>query len=114
MNTLETITEAFVKESRENYFDSILSDIEDAEEDIVTDSVYIILNLCRVLAYKRERLILSKKEGGEWGLKNLPEKYHALILQALGEYTVDEVKEWNETDTREYALYMLEEIRDFR
>lgn len=43
----------------------------------------------------------------------MPEKYHALILQALGEYnTADEVKEW--MDAREYALYMLEEIRDFK
>ena len=112
MNILETISEAFVKESRENYFDSILSDIEDAEEDIITDSVYIVLNLCRVLAYKREGLIISKKEGGEWGLRHLPERYHMLISQAVGEYTADEMKEWNETDIREYALYMLEEIRD--
>lgn len=108
------IKDVFEKISREDYFDSILSDIEDAEEDIITNPVYIVLNLCRVLAYKREDLILSKKEGGEWGLKNLPEKHHALILQALGEYTADEVKEWNETDAGEYALYMLEVIRDFR
>lgn len=108
------INTVFEKISRENYFDSILSDIEEAEEDIITDCAYIVLNLCRVLAYKREGLILSKKEGGEWGLKGLPEKYHAVILQALGEYTADEVQEWKETDTREYALYMLGEIRDFR
>ena len=104
------IKDVFEKIDREDYLDSILSDVENAEEDIITNPVYIILNLCRVLAYKREGLILSKKEGGEWGLKNLPKKYHALILQALGEYTADEVKEWNETDTREYALYVLEEI----
>lgn len=108
------IKDVFEKISREDYFDSILSDIEDAEEDIITNPVYIVLNLCRVLAYKREDLILSKKEGGEWGLKDLPEKYHALILQALSEYTTDGVKEWNETDIREFARYMLEEIKDLR
>lgn len=110
----EEIKNVFEKVSRENYLDSILSDIEDAKEDIITNPTYIVLNLCRVLAYKREGLILSKKEGGDWGLKNLPEKYHALIVQALDEYKADKVTEWNETDARKYALYMLEEIRDFK
>ena len=106
----EEIKNVFEKISREDYFDSIMSDIENAEEDITQNPVYIVLNLCRVLAYKREGLILSKKEGGEWGLKNLPKKYHALILQALSEYTANEVKEWNEKDTKEYAQYMLEDL----
>lgn len=106
----EEIINVFEKVSRKKYFDSILSDIEDAKEDIITNPAYIVLNLCRVLAYKREGLILSKKEGGDWGLKDLPEKYHALILQALDEYTAVEVKEWNEADAKEYAQYMLEEI----
>lgn len=104
------IKDVFEEVSRENYFDSILSDIEAAEEDIITDPAYIVLNLCRVLTYKREGLIFSKKEAANWGLKYLPEKYHALILQALGEYAAGEMKKWNEMDSREYALYMLEEI----
>lgn len=107
----EEIKNVFEEISGELYFDSILQDIADAEADIITNPTYIILNLCRVLAYKREGLVLSKKEGGEWGLKFLPEKYHTLISQALGEYLSDEVKEWNETDTSGYALYMLEKIR---
>ena len=102
--------DVFGKVSRQNYLDSIMCDIENAKKDIITNPVYIVLNLCRVLAYKRKGLILSKKEGGEWGLKVLPEKYHALILQALGEYMGDEGKHWNEADAREYALYMSDEI----
>lgn len=105
------IKDVFEKVSRQNYFDSIMFDVENAEKDIITNPVYIVLNLCRVLAYKKEGHLLSKKEGGEWGLKALPEKYHALILQALGEYMAAEGKNWNEADTREYALYMLDEIQ---
>lgn len=108
----EEITSVFEKVDREYYLDSIFSDIENAATDIITNPVYIILNLCRVLAYKQGGLILSKKEGGEWGLKTIPERYHALVLQALCEYTTNEVKEWNETDTREFALYMSDEIMD--
>ena len=104
------IKEVFGKVSREDYLDSILSDIEDAETEIITNPTYFVLNLCRVLAYKRKGLILSKKEGGEWGLTELPEKYRALISRALEEYTTDEVKEWKERDTGEYARYMLGEI----
>ncbi|MCH5287111.1 MAG: DUF4111 domain-containing protein [Christensenellaceae bacterium] len=106
----EAITNVFEKVSREHYLDSILTDVGDAEADIVTNPVYTILNLCRVLAYQREGLILSKKEGGEWGLKHLPKQYHALILQALSAYAADEEKEWNAMNAADYARYMLEEL----
>ncbi len=97
------IRDVFEKVSREHYLDSILSDVENAREDILANPVYIILNLCRVLAYEREDLILSKKEGGEWGLKALPEKYHGLISQALREYMSAEKQSWNEDHARDYA-----------
>lgn len=104
------IKDVFEKVSREHYLDSILFDVENAGEDIITNPVYIILNLCRVLACQREGLILSKKEGGEWGLKALPGKYHGLISQALGEYMSAEGQCLNEDHAREYASYMLDQI----
>jgi hypothetical protein len=48
---------------------------------------HIMLNPCRALAYIKEGLYLSKKEGGEWGLKNLPGEYANLIEQALAAYS---------------------------
>lgn len=106
------ITDVFEKVSRKFYFDSIWSDIENAEEEIKTNPVSTILNLCRVLAYTKEELILSKQEGGNWGLDNLPEKYYDLILQALDEYSSDRSMKWNENATSNYAAYMLEQIRN--
>lgn len=53
------------------YIDSICSDVEHAAADILEQPVYITLNLCRVLAYLKDGLCLSKKEGGEWGLAHL-------------------------------------------
>lgn len=70
---------------RENYLDSLWYDIENAPGDILEDPVYVTLNLCRVLAFVREGLVLSKKAGGEWGLKNLPQ-YSGLISSALRAY----------------------------
>ena len=86
------------------YFDSIHDDIADAAEyfasvqDAAADSgamsaaeisartMYLTLNLARVLAYKQEGLILSKQEGGEWALRTLPPQFHTLIRRALTEY----------------------------
>ena len=100
------IQDVFGKVDRQYYLDSILSDIEDAEKDIMENPVYIVLNLCRVLACKREGAILSKKEGGEWGLKALPGRYHGLISQALREYGAGEGKGGDEAEAREYSSYM--------
>lgn len=65
------ISDVFGMVPKEDYIDSIWLDIENAAEDILENSVYVILNLCRVLAYLKEDLILSKKDGGMWGLRFL-------------------------------------------
>ena len=105
------IKDVFEEVSREFYFDSIWCDIEDAEKEIMENPTYMILNLCRVLAYKEDELILSKQEGGKWGLENVPEIYHPLILQALNEYSFDEAIKTDRDRACEYAAYMINRIR---
>ncbi|MBR6307693.1 MAG: DUF4111 domain-containing protein [Lachnospiraceae bacterium] len=104
------IDEVFGEVPKADYMDSIRNDIADAEEDIIDNPMYIILNLTRVLAYKREGLILSKKEGGEWALKNLPEEYYALIQEAMREYAEGTPGTYDEEKSKKYAGYMLGEI----
>lgn len=104
------IRDVFGKVSREFYFDSIWNDIENAEEEIKTNPVYMILNLCRVLAYKKDGLILSKREGGEWGVDHVPGKYHGLILDALEEYSSGKPMRQDAGCACEYAAYMLKQI----
>lgn len=48
--------------SKEDYFDSIKYDIENAREEVLTNPVYIILNLCRVLANKKKALFYLNKK----------------------------------------------------
>lgn len=55
-------------------------------------------------------LILSKQEGGEWGICNVPKKYQPLIVQALDEYLSNKSTEWDENNAREYATYMITQI----
>lgn len=66
--------------------DSIIADVRNAPEEISGDPVYITLNLCRVLAYLTEGAVLSKRQGGEWGLTHLPAEYHPLLQGALAAY----------------------------
>ena len=106
----EDIHDVFEPVGETAYFDSIWYDIENAEEDILENPVYVTLNLCRVLAFKKEKLILSKKEGGEWGLVHVPETYRNLIQQALDEYISVDTMKLDEEVAVEYAGYMMEQI----
>lgn len=106
------IKDVFEPVNGEFYFDSIWYDIENAEEEILANPTYIILNLCRVLAYKTEGLVLSKQEGGNWGINHVPEKYHSLILSALDEYVSDKSAKWDGDCARDYAAYMIEQIEN--
>jgi streptomycin 3"-adenylyltransferase len=63
-----------------------------------------------LLAYKREKLVLSKKEGGKWSLDNLPEEYHPLINEALKEYAEGTKGNYDTECARKYAEYMLHSI----
>ena len=80
------IAQVFGEVPRSCYVDSILGDVRSAPEDIRENPVYVVLNLCRVLAYLQEGAVLSKRQGGEWGLTHLPEETHPLLRAALAAY----------------------------
>ncbi len=104
------IEDVFAPVPKADYLDSIREDIADAAEDISENTMYITLNLARVLAYKKEGLILSKKEGGEWALGHLPAEYHALIKDALKEYEEAASISYDLELAKRYADYMLTKI----
>ena len=105
------IDEVFGEVPKQDYMDSLWYDIADAEDDIAEDTMYLTLNLARVLAFLQDGSVLSKKEGGEWGLKNLPEKYHGLLREALSEYR-GETPGYDISAAKEYAGAMLRLIRN--
>ncbi len=105
------IAEVFAKVPKHDYLDSIKSDIAEAKEDIIENPTYIILNLARVLAYQKNEQVLSKKEGGEWGLENLPAEFHPLLKDALKDYEGSEKVSYNMECAKKYADYMLDMIR---
>lgn len=80
------VAEVFGPVPRRAYLDSILADVADAETDVADQPVYVLLNLCRVLAALRAELVLSKAQGGEWALAHTPSEHHAVVAQALTSY----------------------------
>lgn len=104
------IDEVFGEVPRECYLDSIRYDVENAAADIAENPVYVILNLCRVIAYLRDGVILSKKSGGEWGLSLLPTRYHAILRAALSAYTMGDTYPHAPMTEQQFANEMLAEI----
>ncbi|MBK8025092.1 MAG: DUF4111 domain-containing protein [Chloroflexi bacterium] len=88
-----------------DYRDSIVRDAQQILDDIATNPVYSILNLCRVLAYVREGRVTSKLEGGQWGMEHLDATFRPLIAQALEVYQADQVLHpaWDEDTLRRFG-----------
>ncbi len=107
----QEINEVFADVPEKDYLDSIWCDVEGAEENILEDPVYTILNLCRVAAFCKSNLITSKKQGGEWALQNFASKYQFLISSALQNYTLGRAMQVNEKEIKEFADDMLQFIR---
>ena len=104
------IEDVFGEVPQQDYVDSIWYDVEGAADEIEENTMYLTLNLARVLAYLKEKMVLSKQEGGDWGLRNLPQKYHGLLQEALREYQGGEPT-YDMELAKEYAKFMLSEIK---
>ena len=109
------VDEFFGNVPADAYLDSIMEDVADAENEIAGNMAYVVLNLARVLAYKREGLVLSKLEGGQWALRNLQEEYHNLLDSALQEYAGENPWKGKCADVNlaeRYAGFMLRAIHE--
>ena len=104
------IQDVFAEVPEQDYLDSIWDDVSGAEEEITENPMYLILNLARVLAYLKEKKVMSKKEGGAWGLRFLPEQYHPLIRSALQEYESGDDVRYDRELAKSYAAHMLDQI----
>lgn len=90
----------------EKYFRKVLSEeIKYIFKILPEHPTYCVLNLSRLLAYGQDKLILSKKEGGEWAVNNLDAKFHNLIKQALDQYLGTKTETLNSEKVTEFAKY---------
>ena len=107
------IEEVFGEVPAKDYIDSLWFDVENACEDIVENPLYVTLNLCRVLAYLQEGLVLSKQAGGEWGIRTLQGKFHSLIKTALECYKTDRKMTVDKELALDFASQMMVQIRKY-
>ena len=54
--------------------------------------------------------MLSKAQGGEWGIAHLPQQYHTLLEKALTAYRADGAFTHDADALRAFAAEMLKEI----
>lgn len=100
------INEVFSEIPKEMYVKSLLNDFNDLEKNIVSNPVYGILNACRTIAYLKDGLVLSKKEGGDWAVENLHQQYSGILEKALASYkTSENVLELDENDRNSFVQY---------
>jgi predicted nucleotidyltransferase len=81
--------EVFPDVPYEDFLDSIERDLVWALDHVKERPGYAVLNSCRVLAYRRDRTIMSKAEAGQWGLRFAPADFHQLISDAAAFYAGD-------------------------
>lgn len=98
----ESIDRVFAEVPEEYYRKSICADVENAVNDITENPIYMTLNLCRILAFMKNGLYLSKEQGGKWGLDFLPE-YRTVISEALECYMSDRNMKVNSEELRLFA-----------
>lgn len=104
------IEEVFAPVPRETLMASVMNDVEDSRDMLMSNPPYFVLNLCRTIACKEEVLMLSKAGGAEWALKNLPAEHRAVIQSALNAYTKGERMNLGGAEAfRDYALGRLKE-----
>ncbi len=96
-----------------DYLDSIWCDAEEGMSAISDQPVSVILNLCRVLAFVEERLVLSKKGGGHWGMDHLPQCYLQMLTRLVNSYSGQEAFVWQLASEQEKEL-LLRLARDLR
>ena len=104
------IEDVFAEVPSVDYMDSIWFDVEGAAEEITEYPMYLTLNLARVLAYKQEGLVLSKKEGGDWALGRLPAEYRPLIADALREYSENAEVVYDDVLAKQYAEFAIRKL----
>lgn len=105
-----SILDTFADVPTQDYIDSIWEDIANAKDEIADNPMYLTLNLTRVLAYLKDGVVLSKKDGGEWALSNIPQRYHSLVQNAMNDYAESMVVSYDSILAKEYAGFMLEQI----
>jgi streptomycin 3"-adenylyltransferase len=82
----EPIEDVFPPVPGRDYYDSIRGDLRWVCDHAGGNSVYGVLNACRVLGYAETGRVMSKDEGGAWAATYLPPERRSIVRTALTSY----------------------------
>lgn len=82
-------------------------DGQGAARNIAADPVNALLNLCRVLLFRRAGRVASKDEGGAWACEALPPPLQPLVHQALRIYRGEAAAPFDPEALQRFATYMV-------
>ena len=105
-----SVARVFGQVKRMDALCAIRQDTADSGEHLHEQPVYYVLNLCRALAYLREEAVFSKRQGGEWGLKNLPHAHQAVIQAALNAYQHGRDMSYDRGQAEDFCYDVMEEL----
>lgn len=91
----EPIKDVFSPVPNYIYLKSICIDLKGSYQDLEKDSVSVILNQCRILAFIHEESILSKKEAGKWCIERQIVTDTSGIASNVQRYSMPENKKVN-------------------
>ena len=104
------IPQVFGPVKKEDALRAIRFDVKDAADHLHENPVYYVLNLCRAVAYMKKDLVLSKREGGEWALRNMPSIHQQVIQAALNAYNTGLDMFYNEGEAEHFCEDALKEL----
>ena len=107
-----SVPRVFDRPKQEDVLCSIRLDAQDAAEHLHEKPVYYVLNLCRAVAFQRESLMLSKKEGGEWALKHMDAAHQRVIQAALNAYESGLGMSYDEGQAESFCYEALSELNE--
>lgn len=95
---------------RQDYLDSIWNDLKGAVQDVEFQPASVLLNLCRGILAVEKGQIVSKIQGGIWGIKHLSVQERCLIEKALLEYQTGKRQTFDLPFCKEFCLKMQKRI----
>ena len=105
-----SIPRVFDRVNREDALCAIREHISSAADHLHERPVYYVLNLCRAVAYRREGLVLSKRDGGEWALHHMDSAHQRVIQAALNAYETGLGMCYDEGQAEDFCYDALEEL----
>lgn len=89
---------------------AILGDVRWARVHLDERPGYVVLNGCRVLAFREERRVMSKADAGERGARALPPRFQPLVRRAAARYAGTSTEKLERDEVTAFADWVVAQL----